>query len=118
MAGAMSKPRFLGFTADGRRRYAADYELPPMRGGSNGGDPSSDDQVAASSDDACENEVDGGAYTDGDVYIYAGSSSRNWGAIRFINGPFPAQDSAIDVAYIEVYVFNASYDDVNVDIHA
>lgn len=113
----MIKPRFLGFTPDGRWRYAADYDLPPIMGGS--GDPSSDDQVDASTDDAWEH---GSYFHTTPTYISVRSSEasalRDWAGLRFHNGSFPAQGSTIDVAYIQIYIYSSSYDDPNLDIYA
>jgi len=110
--------RFLGLTPDGRRRYAADYGLlPPIAGGA---DPTSDDQVDQSSDDAREYEnthemhlaLDNQAVESGSV------SQRYWLGFRFRNGPFPAQGSTIIVAYLTAWVYMASEDDANLRIHA
>ena len=114
----MTEHRFLGFTPDGRRRWAADYEaLPPIAGGA---DPSMDDQIDASADDAYEIESPGTMNLT-QVYVSLQSSAtateRIWGGFRFHNGSFPAQGSTISVAYISVYIFNTTYDDANIDIY-
>lgn len=111
------QPRFLGFTPDGRRRSAADYEmLLPTAGGP---DPDSDDKVDASADDADEDEDSGDVViTPTTIPIISGSSGRKWGGLRFHNGPFPAKGSTIDVAYIQWYIYSDTYDDANFDIYA
>lgn len=114
----MSDARLFGFTPDGRRRYVAEYDLPPIAGGA---DPTMDDQVDASSDDATEIESDGAInffWWIVDITASDLVASRRWGGLRFHNGPFPAQGSTIDVAYLEVYVSSDSYDDARFDIHA
>lgn len=118
MANPADGARLLGFTPDGRRRYACDYDLPPIAGGA---DPSSDDQVDTGSDDGWQ--VEGTGLMEIDTYMWDVVSaifpnSREWGATRFHNGAFPAQGDTVDVAYVEIHVYGEFMDDINCDLHA
>lgn len=111
----------LGFTSDGRARYAADYGTEASQPTAGGLDPDSDDQIDASADDSGEREYDGSHYlTTDNVRVYSDSNvnTRRWGAIRFHNGPFPAKGSTIDVAHFIAYIYSTDYDNAKFDIHA
>src|SRR3989337_160786 len=85
-----------------------------------GADPMMDNQVAASNGDAWETEQ-WGTVTTASTYILMSSSTlasaRRTGGFRFSTGPFPAQGSTIDVAYLEVYIYSDSFDDARLDIY-
>lgn len=88
----------------------------PIRGGSPG---VVDKQVAASFDDAFQIEQSGAMYrTHAYVEIKASTSAsgRNWAGLRW-TGCNIEQGMAIDVCYIEVYVYYSLYDDVGGHLH-
>jgi len=77
-----------------------------------------DEFVGASEDDAYEYDytkiVD---VTSIGIIQSSNPLTRMWGGYRFVSGDFPSQGSMIDVAYLRLYFYLTSKDDVNVNIH-
>lgn len=106
-----SKKTYLGKTLDSKRnRFALDVPA---------GDPTLEVQVGASEDDAEEIENDGSMYLDVVIVrIMSGdASTRRWSGFRFVSEEFPPQGTTIDVAYLRGYLYSASYDDANFNLH-
>ena len=82
-------------------------------------DPTLDEQVAASADDAYEYTLDGSVnITLGHVTVRSAVSAdyRYWGGARWSGFSIP-KGSTINAAYIEVYVYDTGYDDANFRMH-
>ena len=121
---ANGEPRFLGFTSDGRARYACDYWLdhhgilrPPIAGAA---PDTTNDQVDTGSDDGQQTAGSGQMIIDSLwAELYSdGAEQCIWVAVRFHNGPVPVKGSTVIAAYIEVNLETVAYDDIEADIHA
>lgn len=75
-------------------------------------------QVAASLDDAYQQEDVHTTWPTVDpVICYSATVSRMWGGHRFVPPNAIPQESTIIAAYIELYVYDATWDDINANIH-
>jgi len=99
-----------GAACEGRFRYRT----------TGGGTSTLNLQVAASLDDSYQRESTG-AVSPTSIYVWldanSSSASRYHGGFRFESASLPPKGSTITVAYLEVYVWSASYADVKVDLH-
>jgi len=81
-------------------------------------DPTLDLQVGANADDAHE-DGDGDVYDTGEYIYHLANTTSNlyWGGHRWTSGSLPNQGDTIDVAYIQLYIYDASYDDIKSHVH-
>lgn len=120
--------QLIGYTLDGRRRFAADYILPPpaLAGG---GDPAINDQIDQSTDTGCQRESDGLMLIDSADRVTIRSwdvdTGRYWGAFRFRSptgvdadpDEWPAKGSTVDVAHAELYAYDDPEHDLRCDVY-